>query len=421
MQENEHIGFFDCPLCSQIQDTELALAKVGSDSENTYLPLEIKKLQRFKRNEQDVADSPKVLQCPHCYTFYLYQSSYEYLINGSEVEESLKRLTPTESVEYILPVEYEARIRYFHSYLTDPDERKKSYSLCCMCFHYLYSDQISKIISLLEQQDSTCLHAIVNALYKAPIELLNSNKEPWLPLIRKQILASKGILREKFFHLYTRIKNEQSFTLCYYKKSHIFGKAVKEGNSILMLLEAKLFQGQEFDSMELLFPETYSDEEKKTFTFNQNCLCDCGFMWTIPVKMVVGAKEMTSNLECTLELGIPAPHGGISYEKLKLILKSGYLKPIETKLKSEHFSEALDEIQQKLGSKAYLRICYFCQYSDYHVAGGSLWGSMYCFRNQKQDYLQAITKEEYINVLRNCNARTYETDLCPEFLLREKP
>lgn len=40
-------------------------------------------------------------QCPECKTCYLYQTDYEYLVNGSEDEETLIRLTPAEAEEYL--------------------------------------------------------------------------------------------------------------------------------------------------------------------------------------------------------------------------------------------------------------------------------------------------------------------------------
>jgi hypothetical protein len=40
-------------------------------------------------------------QCPECGTYYLYRTDYEFLVNGSEDEEFLTRLTDNEAAEYL--------------------------------------------------------------------------------------------------------------------------------------------------------------------------------------------------------------------------------------------------------------------------------------------------------------------------------
>ena len=40
-------------------------------------------------------------QCPQCATYYLYRTDYEFLVNGSEDEEELTRLTDEAAAEYL--------------------------------------------------------------------------------------------------------------------------------------------------------------------------------------------------------------------------------------------------------------------------------------------------------------------------------
>jgi len=40
-------------------------------------------------------------QCPLCKTIYLYTTDYEYLVNGSEDEQTLTRLAPAEAEKYL--------------------------------------------------------------------------------------------------------------------------------------------------------------------------------------------------------------------------------------------------------------------------------------------------------------------------------
>jgi uncharacterized C2H2 Zn-finger protein len=40
-------------------------------------------------------------QCPQCGSYYLYRTDYEYLVNGSEDEEFLTRLTVQQADEWL--------------------------------------------------------------------------------------------------------------------------------------------------------------------------------------------------------------------------------------------------------------------------------------------------------------------------------
>lgn len=40
-------------------------------------------------------------QCPECRAYYLYRTDYEFLVNGSENDEYLSRLTDAEAAPYL--------------------------------------------------------------------------------------------------------------------------------------------------------------------------------------------------------------------------------------------------------------------------------------------------------------------------------
>lgn len=40
-------------------------------------------------------------QCPECRTYYLYRTDYEYLVNGTEDDQYLARLSEAEAPEYL--------------------------------------------------------------------------------------------------------------------------------------------------------------------------------------------------------------------------------------------------------------------------------------------------------------------------------
>lgn len=43
----------------------------------------------------------QLLQCPDCGQYYLFESDYEYLVNGSEDEQTLTRLSEEQASGYL--------------------------------------------------------------------------------------------------------------------------------------------------------------------------------------------------------------------------------------------------------------------------------------------------------------------------------
>jgi len=92
----------DCAICSSLEDEETASQKYGWEEENTYLPATHNQLREvINLKPHDSSRQLKLLQCPQCRTYYLYRTDYEYLVNGSEDEEYLTRLTPDEAAQYL--------------------------------------------------------------------------------------------------------------------------------------------------------------------------------------------------------------------------------------------------------------------------------------------------------------------------------
>ncbi len=90
-----------CSICSQLKDTEYAMQKYGSEEYNTYLPKEVWQLETIVNLNPGSSRECKLLQCPECKTYYLFDTDYEYLVNGTEDEQTLKRLTHDEALKYI--------------------------------------------------------------------------------------------------------------------------------------------------------------------------------------------------------------------------------------------------------------------------------------------------------------------------------
>lgn len=90
-----------CMLCSGLSDREYAFQKYGRDEDNTYLPAAAANLVVVLDLQPYGSRKLQLQQCPGCGAYYLYRTDYEYLVNGSEDEEFLTRLTAEQAAEYI--------------------------------------------------------------------------------------------------------------------------------------------------------------------------------------------------------------------------------------------------------------------------------------------------------------------------------
>ncbi len=89
-----------CSICSNLKDKEYAMQKYGSDY-STYLPEAANQLCVIIDYRPHDSRKQKLEQCKECGTYYLYETDYEYLVNGTEDEEFLTRLSPEEAEEYL--------------------------------------------------------------------------------------------------------------------------------------------------------------------------------------------------------------------------------------------------------------------------------------------------------------------------------
>lgn len=90
-----------CPVCSTLSDEEYAYRKYGAEDGNTFLPAAADQLTIMRDFAPYSSRKLQLRQCPECATVYLYRSDYEYLVNGSEDEEFLTRLSADQAAEYL--------------------------------------------------------------------------------------------------------------------------------------------------------------------------------------------------------------------------------------------------------------------------------------------------------------------------------
>jgi hypothetical protein len=80
---------------------ERAYQKYGWEENNTYLPKAASQLRLVRDFEPYHSRKLQLQQCPECANYYLYRTDYEYLVNGTEDEEYLTRLTEEEAADYL--------------------------------------------------------------------------------------------------------------------------------------------------------------------------------------------------------------------------------------------------------------------------------------------------------------------------------
>src|SRR4051812_174535 len=89
-----------CSICSQLADYESAYQKYGHPEDDTYLPAAANSLTVVRDFKPYSSRKLQLQQCPQCATYYLYKTDYEFLVNGSEDEDELTRLTDAEAAAY---------------------------------------------------------------------------------------------------------------------------------------------------------------------------------------------------------------------------------------------------------------------------------------------------------------------------------
>lgn len=176
------------------------------------------------------------------------------------------------------------------------------------------------------------------------------------------------------------------------------------------------FCGNDFDSF---YIEEENDNSKlDTFTFAQDCLCDCKISFEMPLEIIVEEETIIGVLSVFIELGKPNEKGWTDRNDVLLVLKYQN-KVFRSKGTSEWFEDELLDIQKQLPQNHNLKCCFGCAFSDYSVYGHSFFGSMMCFRNIKEVYKKIFDKKAFMEIMENHVGWVQETYLCEEFEIRK--
>ena len=184
------------------------------------------------------------------------------------------------------------------------------------------------------------------------------------------------------------------------------------GKNLRVVIRGVEFSGLALDGLEP--KENLTDDELKSFTIQLNSLCNCTFEYSVPIKIVAHENVLLGTLNVHLELGKPAANGGIDNEMLQLELDFADKKYISC---GQHgwFEDEMLEIDAQLPKMTYMKCCFGCMFSDYNPSGSGLFGSMACFRNAKEEYLQLKDKFDLFRLWDQKAEIVQETFLCPEF------
>ncbi len=90
-----------CRFCGKLADRESAYQKFGWEENDTHLPKEASCLVMAKDLAPLNERKKQLLMCARCGEFFLYETDYEYLVNGSEDVQTLTRLSIEEAALYM--------------------------------------------------------------------------------------------------------------------------------------------------------------------------------------------------------------------------------------------------------------------------------------------------------------------------------
>jgi hypothetical protein len=186
-----------------------------------------------------------------------------------------------------------------------------------------------------------------------------------------------------------------------------------DGATLRVAIRGVEFAGGDFDGLSPADGST----ELADFTLHRGELCACSFAFDIPIPMIAEEVEIAGKLHVELDLGVPAPNGGLDREELKISLEYGE-HGVASSGGSGWFEDELVSIQRQLPKRVFMKACINCLFSDYSPYGHGLFGGMMCFRNIKAEYLQVKSKRDLFAVQGRQDRLVQETYLCPEFSRR---
>jgi hypothetical protein len=162
------IPISDCAICSRLADVETSFSKYGWEEMTRALPAEAWQLEPAEPIDTERAQNHHIKRCPICGTLYRYDWSYEYLVNGSEDEEALARLAPSEARRFFSDADYETRMKAMAGWLDHPCAQTRRFAARCLAIHYRAQGERAQIDRLLTSSDTAIAEGARAALATWP-------------------------------------------------------------------------------------------------------------------------------------------------------------------------------------------------------------------------------------------------------------
>jgi hypothetical protein len=137
-------------------------------------------------------------------------------------------------------------------------------------------------------------------------------------------------------------------------------------------------------------------------------LTACKIFCKFPITIWKEGRQMAGFLATEINL-LPEPDRSFfqcSFEREEDIISIG---------KVYHFETVFNELKRKLPDNISIRTCYTCQYSDYSVYGSGAFGTMLCFKSQKEAYSMVKDKDEYMDIMDQFDRLVQEIYVCEDF------
>lgn len=180
-----------------------------------------------------------------------------------------------------------------------------------------------------------------------------------------------------------------------------------DGKTLSFWLGGHYFYGES-----LTYMQTDKELSDCLFSHHYGNLCDCQFLYSVP-QLLINKDGKTYPIDFVIEhrLGKSCENGGLDDETI--IIQFNFQG--QTYQASDGFYEdVLLKLKSQLGQGFYFKNCFGCLYGDYSVFGQGAFGDLRCFYTQKDAYLNAKEKYDYIPLYDNAPC-VQETGCCVNF------
>ncbi len=206
-----------------------------------------------------------------------------------------------------------------------------------------------------------------------------------------------------------------------------FNEKDSDGNDLFMEIDGVKFSGTSFDDFSLIDREKYTPQQLERFCFSEYViinsgkkhweLCNCEIEYQTPLTLIekINLKKITTALKVHIILGKPKANCALDNFEAHFTLN---LDDEELKTSAGWYEGAFLNLQKQLKEKYHFKNCFGCLFSDYHPVGNGFFGSLMCFKKQKEVYLTVTDKDSFWPVIEQGYIQTQETYCCNEFEMR---